>query len=144
MYAYTDLGSIEPEDLEETGITSHIRTSSTTGYVITTGAEIVLAQGIDDLGDFLGHLDVDDDDADRFVDAIFFKQALVAKIHDLVSGGITTEAGLLEAFEAQAFPLSLTEDVISFDLSAEYLAGVVNDLRKQGLLEGRDGKIKNC
>lgn len=144
MYAYTDLGGIAPEDLEGTGITSHIRTSSTTGYVVTTGAEIVLAQGIDDLGDFLDHLDVDDDEAGRFVDAIFFKQALVAKIHDLVSGGIATEAGLLEAFEAPAFPLGMTEDVISFDLSAEYLAGVVNDLRKQGFLKGRDGKIKSC
>lgn len=144
MYAYTDLGGIAPEDLEGIGITSHIRTSSTTGYVVTTGAEIVLAQGIDDLGDFLDHLDVDDDEAGRFVDAIFFKQALVAKIHDLVSGGITTEAELLEAFETPAFPLGMTEDVISFDLSAEYLAGVVNDLRKQGFLKGRDGKIKSC
>ena len=118
MYAYGDLGGIAPEDLDGSGITSHIRTSSTTGYVVTTGAEIVLAQGIDDMSD--------------------------VKIHDLVSGGITTEAGLLEAFEAPAFPLGETEDVISFDLSADYLSGVINDLRKQGFLKGRDGKIKSC
>lgn len=144
MYAYGDLGGIAPEDLDGSGITSHIRTSSTTGYVVTTGAEIVLAQGIDDMSDVLDHLDVDDDEAGRFVDAIFFKQALIAKIHDLVSGGITTEAGLLEAFEAPAFPLGETEDVISFDLSADYLSGVINDLHKLGFLKGRDGKIKSC
>lgn len=143
-YAYTDLGGIAPEDIDGSSITSHIRTSLTTGYVVTTGAEIVLAQGIDDLGDFLDHLDVDDDEAGRFVDAIFFKQVLIAKIHELVAGGITTEAGLLEAFEAPAFPLSDTDDVISFDLSADYLAGVVGDLRKHGFLKGRDGKIKSC
>ena len=86
--------------------------------VVTTGAEIVVAQGIDDLCDFLDHLDVDDDEAGQFVDAIFFKQALIAKIHELVSGGIATEAGLLKAFETPAFPLGETKDVLSFDLSA--------------------------
>lgn len=144
MYAYTDLGGIAPEDLDGSGITSHIRTSSTTGYVVTTGAEIVLTEGIDDLGDFLDHLDVDDDEAGRFVDAIFFKQALIAKIHELVAGGTTSEAELLAAFDAPAFPLGETDDVISFDLSADYLSGVVNDLRKQGFIKGRDGKIKSC
>ncbi len=144
MYAYTDLGGISPEDLDGSGITSHVRTSSTTGYVVTTGPEIVLTSGIDDLGDFLDHLDVDDDEAGRFVDAIFFKQALIAKIHELVSGGITTEEALLKAFDAPAFPLGDTEDVISFDLSADYLSGVLNDLRKQGFIKGRDGKIKTC
>lgn len=144
MYAYTDLGGIVPEDLDGSGITSHIRTSSTTGYVVTTGAEIVLTEGIDDLGDFLDHLDVDDDEAGRFVDAIFFKQALIAKIHELVAGGTTSEAELLAAFDAPAFPLGETDDVISFDLSADYLSGVVNDLRKQGFIKGRDGKIKSC
>ncbi|MDV0440912.1 hypothetical protein [Methanorbis furvi] len=144
MYAYTDLAGITPEDLDGSGITSHIRTSSTTGYVITTGPEIMLTSGIDDLGDVLEHLDVDDDEAGRFVDAIFFKQALIAKIHELIVGGITTEDALLKAFDAPAFPLGDTTDVISFDLTADYLSGVLNDLRKQGFIKGRDGKIKSC
>ncbi|MDR3101636.1 MAG: hypothetical protein LBU24_00075 [Methanocalculaceae archaeon] len=144
MYAYADLGGILPEDLDGSGITSHIRTSSSTGYVVTTGTEIVRAQNIDDISEFLDNLDVDDDEAGRFADAIFFKQALVAKIHELAAGDITTEAGLLAALEAPAFPLGDTGDVISFDLSTDYLAGVVSDLRKQGFLKGRDGKIKSC
>lgn len=144
MYAYTDVSGVTEEDLKSTGITSHIRTSSTTGYVVTTGSEIILVSDMDDLNEFLDHLDVDDDEAARFIDAIFFKQALIAKIHDLVAGGITTEAALLAAFDAPAFPLAGTEDSISFDISAEYLSGVLGDLRKQGVLKGRDGKIKSC
>ncbi|MDR0439170.1 MAG: hypothetical protein LBH02_03000, partial [Methanocalculaceae archaeon] len=143
MYAHDDFSDMISENLDGTGIINHIRTSSTTGYVITTGSEIVLAQDIDDLGDILDHLGVDNDEAIRFVDAIFFKRALIEKIHDLTSNGITTEAGLLEAFETPSFPLGETENKISFDISADYLAGVVNDLRKQGFLKGRDGKIKS-
>ena len=53
-----------------------------------------------------------------------------------------SEAELLAAFDAPAFPLEGTDDVISFDLSAEYLSGVVSDLKKQDILSGKDGKIK--
>jgi hypothetical protein len=144
MYAHDDLDDVTPEDLNKTGITSHIRTSSTTGYVITTGSEIVFVQDVDDLGDVLDHLGVDNDETIRFVDTVLFKQALVARVHDLVSDGIITEAGLLKAFEAPAFPFGENKNMISFDLSADYLTGVVNDLRKQGFLKGRDGKIKSC
>jgi hypothetical protein len=143
-YSCNDLGITTCEDLNETDIISHIRTSSITRYVVTTGSEIVFEQNIADLGDVLDHLDVDDDEACQFVDAIFFKQELVAKIHELVSNGITNEEKLLEAFEASTFPFGETKGMISFDLSADYLAGVVNDLRKQGFLKGRDGKIKSC
>jgi hypothetical protein len=143
MYSHDDLNNVPPEDLDENGITSHIRTSSMTGYMITTGSEIVFVQDVDDLGGVLDHLGVDNDETIRFVNAVLFKQALIARVHDLVSDGITTEAGLLKAFEAPAIPFGETKNMISFDLSADYLAGVVNDLRKQGFLKGRDGKIKS-
>lgn len=143
MYAYTDLPGTESEDLESSGITSHIRTSSETHYIVTTGCEVVFVSDMDDVSSLLDNLDVDDDEAARFCDALFFKQALIAKIHELVSDGFSTETNLLKAFNAPSFPLGETSDVISFDLSAEYLSGVLADLRKQGMIKGRDGKIKN-
>ncbi|HKM42275.1 MAG TPA: hypothetical protein VJY43_06875 [Methanocorpusculum sp.] len=143
MYPYTEFEGVTEDDLKDSGITTHIQTSSTTEYIVNAGAELLFASDIDDLADVLDQMDVDDDEAGRFIDAVFFKQALVAKIHDLVSQGTQSEADLLAAFDTPSFPLEGTNDVISFDLTPEYLSGVVSDLKKQSILTGKDGKIKS-
>jgi len=143
MYAYTDFSGVMEDDLKAAGVTSHIRTSSATEYIITAGAELLFVSDIEDLAEFLDNMDVEDDEAARFVDAVFFKQALIGQIHKLVSEGKQSEADLLAALDAPAFPLEGTDDVISFDISPEYLSGVLADLKKQGILSGKDGKIKS-
>ena len=142
MYAYNDFPAVTQDDLAECGIASHIRTSSTTDYVITVGTEVLFVN-TDEIADFLDHVDVDEEEAAKFVDAVFFKQAFVGKIHELVAEGNASEEALLEALGAPSFPLEGTNDVISFDITADYLKAVVNDLRKLGILSGKDGKIKN-
>jgi len=142
MYAYTDFPIVSEEELKECNISSHIRTSSVTQYVVTTGTSIIYVDA-DDLNDFLDNVDVDEDAAGKFIDQIFFKQALVGKIHELIEKGCTSEKDLQKAFETPAFPLEGTNDVISFDLSPEYLTAVMSDIRKLGLISGKDGKIKN-
>ena len=142
MYAYNDFPAVTQDDLAECGIASHVRTSSTTDYVITVGTEVLFVN-TDEIADFLDHVDVDEEEAAKFVDAVFFKQAFVGKIHELVAEGNASEEALLEALGAPSFPLEGTNDVISFDITADYLKAVVNDLRKLGILSGKDGKIKN-
>ncbi|MDD3257325.1 MAG: hypothetical protein PHU87_03640 [Methanocorpusculum sp.] len=143
MYPYTEFEGATEDDLKDSGITTHIQTSSITEYIVNAGAELLFASDLNDLADVLEQMDVDDDEAGRFVDAVFFKQALVAKIHELVSEGRQSEADILAAFDTPSFPLEGTNDVISFDLTPEYLSGVVSDLKKQGILAGKDGKIKS-
>lgn len=142
MYAYNDFPAVTQDDLAECSIASHVRTSSTTDYVITVGTEVLFVN-TDEIADFLDHVDVDEEEAAKFVDAVFFKQAFVGKIHELVAEGNASEEALLEALGAPSFPLEGTNDVISFDITADYLKAVVNDLRKLGILTGKDGKIKN-
>ncbi|HJJ48131.1 MAG TPA: hypothetical protein O0X39_03945 [Methanocorpusculum sp.] len=142
MYAYTDFSGVTEEDLKETGIVSHIQASSTTNYVVTAGSEILFTESLDDLAEVLDNLDVDEDEAGRFVDAVFFKQIFVSKIHKMVSEGMKSEAEILAGFDAPSFPLEGTNDVISFDISSEYLSEVISDLRKAEILTGKDGKIK--
>ena len=143
MYPYTEFEGVTEDDLNDSGITTHIQTSSITEYIVNAGAELLFASDLNDLADVLEQMDVDDDEAGRFVDAVFFKQALVAKIHELVSEGRQSEADILAAFDTPSFPLEGTNDVISFDLTPEYLSGVISDLKKQGILAGKDGKIKS-
>ncbi|HJJ27907.1 MAG TPA: hypothetical protein O0X70_00770 [Methanocorpusculum sp.] len=142
MYPYTEFTGVTEEDLKETTITSHIQASSNTDYIVTAGAEILFTESLDDLADVLDNLDVDEDEAGRFVDAVFFKQIFVSRIHKLVSEGIRCEADIAAALGAPSFPLEGTNDVISFDISSEYLSEVISDLRKAEILSGKDGKIK--
>ena len=142
MYAYNDFPEVSGDELKACNISSHIRTSSVTQYVITTGADIVYADA-DELSEYLDNVDVDEEEAGKFIDAIFFKQAIVGKIRELIADGCSSEVKLLDALSAPAFPLEGTNDVISFDITPEYLKVVLADLRKLGLISGKDGKIKN-
>lgn len=142
MYAYTDFPAITSEDLKECSISSHIRTSSLAKYVVTVGGEIIFTD-TDELAEYLDNADIDEDDSARFVDNVFFKQAFIGKIHELIKEGCTSEEKLLEALGAPAFPLEGTDDVISFDISPEYLSEVISDLKKLGIVAGKDGKFKN-
>lgn len=145
MYAETDLPGVTTEDCKNTGIRTHIRTSSKTNYIVTTGLEIMYITDMDDLKEFLDQIYVDDEEEERFLESIVFKQSLVEKIQELVQGGLTTEASILATFEEQVFAIPGDDNTeISYDISAEYLSEVLSDLRKEGILKGRDGKIKSC
>ena len=142
MYAYTDFPKISAEELKECGISTHIRTSSLSKYNITAGTEIIFID-TNELTDYLDNADIDEEESARFIDNIYFKQAFVGKIHELIEAGCSSEEKLTEALGEPAFPLEGTNDVISFDISREYLNGVLSDLKKLGLISGKDGKIKN-
>lgn len=142
MYPYTDFPKISAEELKECCISSHINVVSYEKHVVTAGAEIIFVD-TDELTDYLDNADADEDDSARFIDNVFFKQAFIAKVHDLIANGASSEAELVKSLENPAFPLEGTDDVISFDVSSEYLAGVLSDLRKLEVISGKDGKIKN-
>ena len=142
MYPYTDFPKISAEELKECGISSHINVVSYEKHVVTAGAEIIFVD-TDELTDYLDNADADEDDSARFIDNVFFKQAFIAKVHDLIANGASSEAELVKCLENPAFPLEGTDDVISFDVSSEYLADVLSDLRKLEIISGKDGKIKN-
>lgn len=142
MYPYTDFPKISAEELKECCISSHINVVSYEKHVVTAGQEIIFVD-TDELTDYLDNADADEDDSARFIDNVFFKQAFIAKVHDLIANGASSEAELVKSLENPAFPLEGTDDVISFDVSSEYLAGVLSDLRKLEIISGKDGKIKN-
>lgn len=143
MYAYTDFSNVESDDLENSGIRSHIISSSETKFTVTVGAEILFSSDMDDMADNLDGLDIDEDESARFIDAVFFKKVFVSKILDFVDAGAKSEAEILESLGAPSFPLADSGDEISFFITPEYLSEVVSDLKKQGYLSGKDGKIKS-
>ncbi|MDO5843927.1 MAG: hypothetical protein Q4Q53_02115 [Methanocorpusculum sp.] len=143
MYPYTDISGVTSEDLENSEITSHIITSSETKFIVTVGAEILFSSDMDDMVDLLDEMDTYEDESARFIDNIFFKKVLVSKIQESVESGAKSEADILSILDSPSFKLTDTEDTISFDISAEFLSEVISDLKKQGFLSGKDGKIKS-
>ncbi|MDO5845969.1 MAG: hypothetical protein Q4Q04_03490 [Methanocorpusculum sp.] len=142
VYPYTEFSGLNPDDLKRDGITSFIETTAQTAYAVSMGADIVTAD-VEKISDFLEDMDVNETEMVKFIDTVFFKQLLTEKIHDIVGSGIASEAGILDALDAPAFPVQNTNDEISFNLTPEYLTAVIADLRKLGVLSGKDGKIKS-
>lgn len=142
MYPYMEFAGLDPEDLKKDGITSFIETTAQTAYVVSMGSDIIMAD-VDKIADFLEDMDIDEGELTNFVDNVFFKQLLTEKIHELVSSGIASEEGILEALDVPSFPIKDTTDEISFTITPEYLTAVIADLRKLGILSGKDGKIKS-
>lgn len=142
-FPYTELSSVTKEDLCGIEISTHVISSSSEDYAVTADDDMVLSDiDLNDAADLLENLDVDEDEAARFIDNICFKQVLVSKIHEIVKSGIRSESEILNALNAPSFVLEGTNDKITFDITSEYLSGVINDLKKQNILCGKDGKIK--
>ncbi len=142
MYDYDEFMKVDADDLKDSGIINHIRTSSSTEYCVTIDAD-VLYLDMDEVVEYLDSLDIDADELGRFADAVFFKQMLVATIRGCVAAGAASEAAICDALNAPSFPLEETNDLISYDVSPDYVRAVVSDLRKLGVLSGKDGKIKS-
>lgn len=142
IFPYNELTDIQPEELKEANLSLHIHTSSTTEYIITTGIELPIADTWEDIEETLDELDIETEEAERFTEMLFYKQMLISTIIETITNGARSEKDILKALNAHPFPLGDTGDVISYDITPEYLTEVLTDLRKTDILAGKDGKIK--
>ncbi len=95
------------------------------------------------LFEILGEMDVDEDDADMLRTNIAFKQFIIERIMTVLEErGRASREELLEESLSFDAPLNEEQDSASFILTEEYANGVLNDLKKIGLITGKDSKIK--
>lgn len=143
LQPYTDFDGYNPTEFEGLDITTNILAASKTDFVVTAGAEILLKSDMDEMVDILDDLDTDEDDAARFIDNIFFKKILVSKILEFVDNGAKSEKEISDLLGEPYHNIADSKDTISFDIDSDYLSEVISDLKKEGLLSGKDGKIKS-
>jgi hypothetical protein len=141
-YPITMLPALNPDNIRETGLTTRVSIYADTGFAVTTGPDIVIRVNADDVSSILDTLDTDPDDVDVFCNKLLLKQALFLDIHELISGGISSEEALYTALSAKSFWDEDNSATVRYSVSREFIAGVVSDLRKLDVIKGKDGKLK--
>lgn len=134
---------VEPGTLREYGIDVKITVIAEERYIASLGPEIMLIDDPEPLWDALDGMDVDEDDVDILRTTIAFKQFIIERIMTVLEerGRASREELLEESLSFDAV-LNKEQDSASFILTEEYVNGVLNDLKKVGLITGKDSKIK--
>jgi len=137
------LCGIDDAILREKGVTVAFNVIGERGYLVSTGPEIVLVDDISTLYERLTDTDVDEETAAAVQSNLLFKRLIVDRIMAaLDEQGKMKREDLLDvagAFDAQ---ISDEGDRVSFLLDDEILDDILGDLRKVGLISGKDAKIK--
>jgi hypothetical protein len=126
---------IDPEILKDRGITANMTVSSVPEYRLVFEPEAILEADLENIDDLAVRLDLDPDTYAAFREAVFLKQLVAARVQEIIE-----ERGTLTPEEvAEILKKSVVEDpdgiwTISLNLSTEFVKGVLEDLRKIGLL----------
>jgi len=126
---------IDPEILKDRGITANMTVSSVPEYRLVFEPEAILEADLENIDDLAVQLDLDPDTYAAFREAVFLKQLVAARVQEIIE-----ERGTLTPEEvAEILKKSVVEDpdgiwTISLNLSVEFVKGVLEDLRKIGLL----------
>ena len=126
---------IDPEILKDRGITANMTVSSVPEYRLLFDPGAILEANLENIDDLAVQLDLDPDTYAAFREAVFLKQLVATRVQEIIE-----ERGTLTPEEvARILKESVVEDpdgiwTISLNLSTEFVKGVLDDLRKIGLL----------
>jgi hypothetical protein len=136
------LCGIDEEKLQEKGVTVAFNVIGERGYLVSTGPEIVLVEDIGALSERLQAMGVEEETCAGVQSSLLFKRLIVDRIM-----AVLDEQGKLKREEildfAGAFDAQISDegDRVSFLLDDEILDDILADLRKVGLISGKDSKI---
>jgi len=137
------IDGIDPEILKERGITANMTVSSVPEYRLLFDPEAVLEADLEDIDDLALQLDLDPDTHATFRETVFLKQLVATRVQEAIE-----DRGTLTPEEvAEILKESVIEDpdgiwTISLNLSPEFVKGVLEDLRKIGLLSKKGTEFR--
>jgi hypothetical protein len=135
---------IDPEALKEHGILTEMTVTAVPEYRLEFGPEAVLGadlEGVDELAD---DLEIDEDEYISFREGVSLKQVVTARTLEILEEhGTLTPAEVAEALGSST--VGDTEDGwgIVLDLTPEFVKGLLNDLRKIGLVRKKGGGFRS-
>jgi hypothetical protein len=110
-------------------------------YVVTTGPELYFETGSDELEEMLSGAEMDEDDYQEFIQGSNMKRALIPVITGIIGGKKMSMDELADAL-AEFSPDVHDDREVLFSVDRELVPGLVGELRKVGVLEGTDQKIR--
>lgn len=136
-------GEPDQETLTKLGITRTILTYDEPEFVVTTGPDIIYLEDLNPIEEFFDNLEIQEDIDHSFVSRLYMKQTVITKIFDLIQKeGKSSRDEITDMFEDAEIPVGDGDSSIITHISSEYISAVLDDMKKLGVIKGKDQKLK--
>lgn len=136
-----ELPPFREEALRRWKISRSLEARDTSVYTVVTGPDIIFLEDLTDLEEYFQELS--EEDADKFLANLQVKQVLVAEILSMIQKeGRSSKEELMSEFIHKTLPIEENELSIGFHLSPGYLESILNDMKKLGMIKGKDSRLK--
>lgn len=134
---------IDPEVIKEHGVLAEMIIISPAEYRLEFGPEAVLRAELEEVDELADDLDIDEDVYMSFREAISLKQVATTRtIEILEKHGLMTPQEVVEALRDDTAGGTEEGWSIMLDLTPEFVKGLLNDLRKIGLVRKKGGGFR--
>ncbi len=126
---------IGPGVLKKHGVKINMTIISDPIFRLEFSAKAICMVEIEDLDDLLEEMDLDPDKYGEFRDSISAKRAVISRIMDLLrKRGTAPAREIFSLLQSSAFEASDGIDMITMDLDFEFVSGLLDDMRKIGMI----------
>ena len=138
-----EIPTIVDEVLQEHTIKSTITAGDDADWVVSVGAEFAFLDDLTQIGEFLEEYEIDEEEGATFFPRIQIKHLLVSEILSMIKeGGKASREEILEEFAEQDIETEEDGSLIALHLTKTYIDAVIDDLKKVGILKGKDQKLR--
>jgi hypothetical protein len=138
-----EIPMIPDEILSKHDITATITAGDDEEWVVTAGSEIILCEDLSPIEEFMEEYDIPEEELATFFPRLEIKQLLVSEIlAHIRDGGKASREEIIEEFSERDIETKEGESKIALHLSKSYIDAVLDDLKKTGIIKGKDQKLK--
>ncbi len=123
------------------GVTPYTKIEYLAKHVVTTGPELYFETAGEELEEMLSEAEMDEDDYQEFIQGSHMKRVLIPVITGIIGGRKMSVDELADAL-AEFSPEGQDDREVLISIDRELVPGLVGELRKAGVLEGTDQKIR--
>jgi len=137
-----ELPPFREEALQKWEIIRSLETRETYIYVVTAGLDVIYLEDLTELEDYFSESG-NEEETDHFFANLQVKQVLVAEILGIIQkDGRASKEQIMSEFIHKTLPIEDDKLSIGFHLSPGFIESVLNDMKKLGILKGKDSKLK--
>lgn len=136
-----DIPPLDEETLARWDVQSTLEATDICSYVVTAGPDIIFLEDTTPLEEFFEETECDN--SEPFLANLQIKQVVAAELLTMIQkDGKAMKEDLVTEFIHRNIPLNDEKSGIGLHISPGYIEAVISDLRKTGMLKGKDSKLK--
>lgn len=138
-----EVPSVEGEILKKYEVSSTITAGDDEEWLVTLGPELIFLEDLSRMEEFFQENEMDDDDSVALFTRMDIKQILVSEILSMIrKQGNASREEIIEEFSERDVETKGDGSNVALHLSRSYIDGVLDDLKKTGILKGKDQKMR--